>query len=45
MNISSLVCDCLKTSSKYVIAFLLNTSGRKILLINTENAAGPMKIP
>ena len=45
MNVSSFVCDCIKTSSKYVIAFLLSMSVRKILLINAENAAGPMEIP
>ena len=36
MNISSFVCDCIKTSSKYVIAFLLSISGLKTLLINAE---------
>ena len=45
MNISSLVCDCMKTSSKYVIAFLLSMSGRNILLITAENAAGPREVP
>ena len=45
MNISSFVCDCLKISSKYVIAFLLSMSGRKILLMNAEKVAGPMDIP
>ena len=45
MKISSFVCDCIKTSSKYVFAFLLSMSGQKILLINAENAAGPMEIP
>ena len=45
MNISSFVCVCIKTSSKFVIAFLLSMSGRKILLLNAENAAGPMEIP
>ena len=45
MNISSFVCDCIKTSSKYVIAFLLSITGLKILLINAENAAVPMEIP
>ena len=45
MNISSFVCDCIKTSSKYVIAFLLNIRGLKFLLINAENAAGLMEIP
>ena len=45
MNILSFVCDCIKTSSKYVIAFLLSMSSRKILLMNAENAAGPMQIP
>ena len=45
MKISSFVCDCMKTSTKFVIAFLLSFSGRKILLINAENAAGPMEIP
>ena len=44
MNISSLVCDCMKTSPKYVIAFFLRISGLKILLINAEKAAGPMDI-
>ena len=32
MNILSFVCDCLKTSSNFVIAFLLSMSGRKILI-------------
>ena len=45
MNISSFVCDCIKTSSKYMIAFLLSMSGLKTLLVNAENAAGPMEIP
>ena len=45
MNFSFFVCDCIKTSSKYVIAFLLNMSGRKKLHINAENAAGPMEVP
>ena len=44
MNISSFVCDCTKTSSNNVIAFLLSFSGLKILLINAENATGPMEI-
>ena len=42
MNISSFVYDCIKTSSKYVIAFLLSLSGLKILLMNAEKAAGPL---
>ena len=37
--------DCMKTSSKYVIAFFLSISGLKISLIKTEKAAGPMDIP
>ena len=45
MKISSFGCDCVKSSSEYVIAFLLSISGLKILLINAENAAGPMEIP
>ena len=45
MNISSLVCDCIKTSSKYVIAFFFSISGLKILLMKAEKAAGPMDIP
>ena len=45
MNISSFVCDCIKTSSKYAIAFLLSMSGRKRLLMNAEIVAGPMEIP
>ena len=45
MNISSFVCDCIKLSSKYEIAFLLSISGLKILLINAEKAAGPMDMP
>ena len=40
INISSLVCECMKSSSKYVMIFLLRMSGQKILLINAENAAG-----
>ena len=38
-------CDCLKTSSRYVVIFLLRLSGQKNLLINAENAAGPMEVP
>ena len=45
MNISSLVFDCIKTSSKYVIAFFLSISRLKILLIDAEKAAGPMDMP
>ena len=45
MNISSFVCDCIKTSSEYMIALLLSISGPKNLLMNAENAAGPMEIP
>ena len=45
MNISSFVCDCIKTSSMYVIAILLSMSGRKILLMEAEKAAGPMDMP
>ena len=45
MNISSLVFDCINISSKYVIAFFFSISGRKILLIKAEKAAGPMDIP
>ena len=45
MNNWFFVCDCIKTSSKYVIAFLLSINGLKILLMNAENAAGPMEIP
>ena len=45
MNISSFVCDCTKTSSKYVIAFLLSMSGQKNLLVKAEKAAGPMDMP
>ena len=44
MNISYLVCDCIETSSKYVIAFLLSMSDRKILLMNAENAAGSTEL-
>ena len=35
----------MKTSSKFVITFLLRMSGLKFLLINAENAAGAMEIP
>ena len=35
----------MKTSSKYVIAFLLSISGLINLLINAENAPSPMKVP
>ena len=35
----------MKTSSKYVITFLQRMSGRKILLIKVEKAAGSMDIP
>ena len=45
MNISSFVCDCLKTSSKYVIAFLLSTSGLKVLLMKAEKAAVSIDMP
>ena len=45
MNISSFVCDCIRTSSKYVIAILMSLSDLKILLMNAEKAAGPMDIP
>ena len=45
MNISSFVCDCIKTSSNHEIAFLVSMSGLKILLMNAEKAAGPMDIP
>ena len=45
MNISSLVCDCMKTSSKYVSAFFLSISCLKILLMNAEKAVGPMDMP
>ena len=44
MSISSFVCDCIKTSSSYVFAFLLSISGLKILFIKAENAAGPLEI-
>ena len=37
--------DCMKTSSKYMIAFLLSMSGLKILHMKAEKAAGPMDIP
>ena len=30
LNISGFDCDCMKTSSKYVITFLLRMSGLKI---------------
>ena len=36
---------CVKTPSKYVMTFLLRTSGRKNLLINAEKATGPKEIP
>ena len=45
MNFSSLVYDCIKTSSKVVIAFFLSISGLKILLMNAEKAAGPIDMP
>ena len=45
VNISSLVCDCINTSSKFVIAFFLSIRGLKILLMNAEKAAGPMNMP
>ena len=35
----------MKTSSKYVITFLLIKSVQKVLLMNAENAAGPIEIP
>ena len=37
-------CDCMKTSSKYVMIILLRMSERKISLINDEKAAGPKEI-
>ena len=45
MNISSFVCDCINKLSKYVIEFLLSMRGRKILLMNAENAADSMENP
>ena len=39
MSVSSFVCDCIKTSSKFLFEFLLIASGLKILLINAEKAA------
>ena len=45
MNISSFLGDCINTSSKYKIAFLLNMRGQKILLLKAEKAAGPMDMP
>ena len=44
-NISSLVCDCIKISSKYVVAFFLGINCLKILLMNAEKIAGPMNMP
>ena len=44
VHISSFGCDCIKTSSKYVIACFFIISGLKILLIKAEKAAGPMDI-
>ena len=47
MNVSFLVlvCDCIKTSSKFIIAFFLSISDLNILLKNAEKAAGPMDMP
>ena len=42
MNISSFVCDCIKISSKFVIAIFLSMTGRKNLLMNAKNDAGPL---
>ena len=36
VNVSSWVCDCIKISSKYVIAFTLSINRLKFLLINAE---------
>ena len=40
-NSSCFVCDCMKTSPKYVMIILLRMSERKISHINDEKAAGP----
>ena len=45
INLSFFVCDCIKTSSKYVVTILLRMRNRRVLLINAENAAGPIEIP
>ena len=45
VNISSFYNDCIKTSSKYVIAFLLGISGLKVFFMNAESVSGPMEIP
>ena len=36
---------CMKKSSNFVTSYFLRMSGQKILLINAENAAGPIAIP
>ena len=41
LNLSCFACDCMKTSTKYVVAFLLKKSGLKFLLLKAEKAAGP----
>ena len=43
-NFSSFTCDCMKTSSNYVMTFLLRVNGQNILLMNAKKAAGPMEI-
>ena len=45
LSISFFDCNCMRTSSKYKLTFSLKLSGRKILLINAENAAVPMEFP
>ena len=44
-KLSFLNYNCMRTSSKCINTFSLKLSGRKILLINAENAAVPMEIP
>ena len=45
LNVSCFICDCVKTSSKYVMTTSLRMRGQKILIISAENAAGPVEIP
>ena len=45
LNLSCFACDCMKTSSKYVVTFLLKISGPKFLILKAEKAAGPKDMP
>ena len=45
LKVSCSVCDCMETSFKYVIKFLLTLSGQKTLLIKAEKTVSPMNVP